>query len=145
MKKIDLFTLSVMNTPVSSYSKKENTLLDFHRINPKKLFGNKKKNDSPSINMKKTIKIKSKLKLKLESNAIKSLNVFEKRELIRLKLNNLALKKIFKNFKFDYIKTIQIKKVNTFKEKKNKNLNNFIRLNYNDANYESVRKRDIKH
>ena len=145
MKKIDLFTLSVMNTPVSSYSKKENTLLDFNRINPKKLFGNKKKNESPSINMKKTIKIKSKLKLKLESNAIKSLNVFEKRELIRLKLNNLALKKIFKNYKFDYIKTIQIKKVNTFKEKKNKNLNNFIRLNYNDANYESVRKRDIKH
>ena len=95
--------------------------------------------------MKKTIKIKSKLKLKLETNAIKSLNVFEKREVIRLKFNNIALKKIFKNYKFDFIKTIQFKKVNSFKETKNKSLNNVMHLNHNDANYENVRKRDIKH
>ncbi len=145
IKNIDLYTLSVMNTPGTHYSKKEKTLLDFHRINAKKIFGMKKKNETPRINMKKTIKVKSKLRLKLDDNIFKNLKDFEKKEIIRVKFNNATLKRIFKNYKFDFIKTVKIKKVNSFKEKKTKNLNTFFHLNFNDLACESVIKRNFKH
>ena len=143
-KKIDLFALSIMNSSLKHLTKKEKTLLDCHRINPKKIFGSKKVLDSPTIFLKKTPKLKSKLRLKLDNSAFKSLHEFEKKELIRLQFNNIALNKIFQNYKFDFIKTIQIKKANSFKEKKNKHLKNIIHLN-NDIISERVRKKDIKH